>query len=47
MDNLLLWAVIGIAGLITFPLIAVDVHHRLQQRNHKARGVRRTDKIQL
>jgi hypothetical protein len=47
MDYLLLWGAIGIVCLIAFPLIAVDVHQRLQKRNHKARGLRQTDKIQL
>jgi hypothetical protein len=46
-EQYLLWVIGIIALLILFPLVAVEVHHRMQQRNHKARGTRRTDKIQL
>jgi hypothetical protein len=42
-----LWVVIAITLLILFPLIAVDIHHRLERRNHRARGQRKTDKIKL
>ena len=47
MEQYLIWAIVIVAALIILPLVAVDIYHRIERRNHRARGMRRTDKIQL